>query len=199
MFRYFSIHSIVNIFFNNNIPSYGLHATKAFPLVPGGQEQMGIWLVVKHWAFCPQVPMHGSIHLLRTHALLKTHSSFPTHSGLQPMYGSPVNSLWHVQIPSRQFALGPHGDGLHKSVTTGSDSKKNNRRYIFSFVVTVSKWIWFVVKRFLTNRLWLTWTKWITSVSFSASTYRNMIKYITKSFKSAGSRTWISTSIANAS
>lgn len=36
------------------------HLTNAFPLVPGGHEQIGIWLTVSHSAPEPQVPSQGS-------------------------------------------------------------------------------------------------------------------------------------------
>lgn len=51
-------------------------------------------------AFVPQVPGHGSLHLLYMHALFLGQSLFSTHSGLHPEYGSPWNSGLHLQVPS---------------------------------------------------------------------------------------------------
>lgn len=71
-------------------------------------------------AFVPQVPGHGSLHLFCIHALFLGQSLFNTHSGLHPTYGSPWNSILHLQIPLKQSAFGPHGDGLHGSENSGS-------------------------------------------------------------------------------
>lgn len=76
---------------------------------------IGEWLITWHSAFWPQVPGHGSLHLLRIHALLDRHSEFITHSGLHPSYGFPKNSVRQEQDPapfcSLQIAFIPHGDG----------------------------------------------------------------------------------------
>lgn len=63
----------------------GEQETKAFPDMPAGQLHMGMWLIVWHCAFCPQVPMHGSMHLFLIHALSRAQSVFITHSGRQPL------------------------------------------------------------------------------------------------------------------
>lgn len=73
-----------------------------------------------HKAFCPQVPIHGSTHLFRTHAFDKAQSVFKMHSGRQPAYGSPKYSSKQVQAPSIHFALAPHGDVAHGSTYSGS-------------------------------------------------------------------------------
>lgn len=62
---------------------------------------MGMWLITSHIASWPQVPGHGSTHLLRRQALSWGQSELRTHSGLQPEYGSPWYSGRHVQIPLR--------------------------------------------------------------------------------------------------
>lgn len=85
-----------------------------------------MWLLTRHSAFMPQVPGHGSLHLLLTHALSLGQSEFITHSGLQPAYGSPKYSGKQVQDPaplrSLQTALAPHGDGLHGFLGTSTGS-----------------------------------------------------------------------------
>lgn len=69
-----------------------------------------------HWAFWPQRPGQGSLHLLLIHALLFGHSELPTHSGLQ-LGGCPIKLSIQEQIafsPSTlQLAFRPHGDGIH--------------------------------------------------------------------------------------
>lgn len=68
-----------------------------------------------HLALTPQVPGHGSIHLLFTHALFLGQSVFKTHSGRQPVYGSPKYSDKQTHDPaplrSLQSAFAPQGDG----------------------------------------------------------------------------------------
>ena len=65
-----------------------------------------------HSVLIPQVPAHGSTHLLFTHALLGEHSECTTHSGLQdggvPKY--PGRQV-HDRCPfiSLQIAFGPQG------------------------------------------------------------------------------------------
>lgn len=73
-------------------------------------------MTVLHSAFIPQVPGHGSLHLLLVQALLRSQSEFDTHSGRHPVYGSPKYSGKHEHAPipfrSLQIAFAPHGEGL---------------------------------------------------------------------------------------
>lgn len=95
------------------------HISKAFPLVPGGQEHNGIWLTVSHSAPTPQVPWHGSRHRERMHARVGEQSESARHSGRHPVYGSPCRPGSHshdAPAPlTRQMAPGPHGLGTHGS------------------------------------------------------------------------------------
>lgn len=81
--------------------------------------QDGAWLMTLQSALRPQVPGHGSLHLLLMHVLDLSQSVFKTHSGRQLVYGSPKYSGKQEQDPapflSLQIALAPHGDGLHGS------------------------------------------------------------------------------------
>lgn len=88
---------------------------KAFPCIPSGHLHIGMWLYTSQIAFWPHVPGQGSLHLFCIHALFFAQSLFNTHSGLHPEYGSPWNSDLHLQIPLKQSAFGPHGDGLQGS------------------------------------------------------------------------------------
>lgn len=96
---------------------WGLQLLNGSPMYPGKQLHEGTWLSTRHKAFWPQVPGHGSWHLLRTHALSDAQSEFTIHSGLQLSYGLPKYSGKHVHDPapfcSLQTALEPHGDGSH--------------------------------------------------------------------------------------
>lgn len=47
------------------------------------QVHMGLWLIVTHCVFIPQLPGHGSIHFFRIQALSELHSELIVHSGLQ--------------------------------------------------------------------------------------------------------------------
>lgn len=96
------------------------HWMNGFPDIPSGQRQIGIWFTVSHNAFWPQVPGHGSVHLLRIQALLCGHSVFNIHSGRHSVYGSPWYSGKHVHTPLLQLAFIPQGFGLHGSLSTGS-------------------------------------------------------------------------------
>lgn len=69
-------------------------------------------------AALPQVPGHGSTHLLRTQERSRGHSELTTHSGLHPVVAaSPLVPLGHVHMalsPTTEHkAPGPHGDGVH--------------------------------------------------------------------------------------
>lgn len=89
-------------FFKNKfllLPCCTKQLIKAFPCMPSGHLHIGMWLYTSQIAFVPQVPGHGSLHLLWIHALFLGQSLFNTHSGLHPKYGSPWNSGLHVQTP----------------------------------------------------------------------------------------------------
>jgi len=98
----------------------GLHCTNGLPDVPCGQLHIGMWFTTSHVAPWPHVPGQGSAHLFRIQALSLEQSVLSTHSGRQPEYGSPWYSGRQVQPPSRHWAFGPQGDGLHGSDCTGS-------------------------------------------------------------------------------
>ena len=70
---------------NRHIPLLGRQERKAFPVIPGKQLHIGIWLYTLHCAFSPQVPGHGSTHLLRMQARDKGQSLLRMHSGRQPI------------------------------------------------------------------------------------------------------------------
>lgn len=65
--------------------------------------------------FSPQVPGHGSMHLLFTQARFDGQSLFEVHSGRHSTYGSPKYSGIQAQEPtsprSEQIAFTPHGVG----------------------------------------------------------------------------------------
>lgn len=61
------------------------HSSNAFPLYPGGQVQVGMWLKTLHLALMPQVPGQGSTHLFSEQAIFRGQSEFSTHSGRQPL------------------------------------------------------------------------------------------------------------------
>lgn len=73
------------------------HLSKAFPLVPSGQEQSGTWFIVSHSAPMPQVPWQGSRQCDLIQARLGEQSESAIHSGLQPVYGSPRRFASHSQ------------------------------------------------------------------------------------------------------
>lgn len=84
----------------------------------------GTWFTTWHSEFEPQLPGHGSPHLLLIHALLDGQSVFITHSGLQLSYGFPKYPSIQEHAPALFFSLHiafePHGDG-EQGVTFGSD------------------------------------------------------------------------------
>jgi hypothetical protein len=121
---------------NDFLRGNNLQVRNGSPVYPCGQLHIGMWLNTAHCAFCPQVPGHGSTHLFLMHALFLWHSVLSTHSGLQPVYGSPWNSAWQVQIPFRHCAFGPQGDGSHGSFITGSLAVREKNEIIFG-----SEWI----------------------------------------------------------
>lgn len=118
----------------DNVRGTGRHWMNAFPEVPSGQVQMGMWLTTSHRAPCPQVPGQGSAHLFLMQAFVLSQSVLNTHSGRQPVYGSPWYSGRQVQVPSRHSALGPHGDGLHGSDSTGSATVRNTEIAVSNLV-----------------------------------------------------------------
>lgn len=70
----------------NNLPDIiTSHLTNAFPLVPGGHEQIGIWLTVSHSAPTPHVPSQGSRQRDRIHAREVGQSESARHSGRHPV------------------------------------------------------------------------------------------------------------------
>jgi len=107
------------------LPGCCLHSTNGSPIVGGGQEQTGLWLIVWQIASYPHTPIHGSTHLLFTQALLRGQSGLITHSGRHPLVvGDPSYPCKHSQIAApfitRQRVFGPQGDGTHGSDGTGS-------------------------------------------------------------------------------
>jgi len=73
--------------------------------------------MTRHCALSPQVPGHGSLHLLLMQVLSFAQSELRTHSGRHPVYGSPKYWGWQEQDPapfrSLHMALEPHGEGSH--------------------------------------------------------------------------------------
>lgn len=94
----------------------------------------GAWFTTWQIALLPQLPGHGSTHLLFKHAVFEGQSVLTTHSGLHPSYGLPVYPSKHMQEPalfrSLHSALTPHGDGEHGlviiSVCIGSWMHRKN-------------------------------------------------------------------------
>lgn len=116
--------------YNWRIPLCGWHSTKAFPVIPGGQVQIGTWFDTIHMELTPHVPEQGSRHFCLIHALFLGQSEFKTHSGRQLWYGSPWYSGMQVHTPLLQTVFCPHGLGLQgSSATDGAKSifsVKNN-------------------------------------------------------------------------
>lgn len=95
-----------------------MQATNGSPVVAGGHQHIGAWLKTRHMAALPQVPGHGSMHLLRTQARSRGHCELTTHSGRHPVVvASPLVPLGHVHMalsPTTEHnAPGPQGDGVH--------------------------------------------------------------------------------------
>lgn len=69
---------------NKTIPIGGWRwqEVNASPMYPGMQLHVGAWLITVQVAYKPQMPGHGSTHLLRMQALLDGQSELNTHSGL---------------------------------------------------------------------------------------------------------------------
>lgn len=119
--------------------------TRGLPLYPGKHEHDGAWLETWHSALSPQVPGHGSRHLLLTHARSRGQSVLRTHSGLHPVYGSPWYSGKHTQEPapfrSLHTAFAPHGDGLQGSRSSSIGSTAIRRRSCNTCEITC-EWQW---------------------------------------------------------
>lgn len=96
----------------------------------GGHEQKGLWLLTWHFANSPHVPGHGSWQCWLIQARIGGHSEFDTHSG-RHIGGEPTNDGKQVQIAwplySRHLLFGPHGEGTHGFVCTGSTEKSRKR------------------------------------------------------------------------
>ena len=75
--------------------------------------------MVLHSAFTPQVPGHGSTHLLLEQACRRLQSELRIHSGRHPRYGSPNKPDGHLQVQTPflacAIALAPQGFGLQMS------------------------------------------------------------------------------------
>lgn len=169
-----------------NVHWTGEHRTNAFPVIPNGQLHIGTCVWTSQIAFSPHVPGHGFTHLLRIQALSIGQSELKTHSGRQPMYGSPWNSGKQLHIPELHCAFDPHGEGSQGSLGAGSCAKKEPNWILFSF---------FFVKS-LKIITWLLWCwntvcKWISGISFEATTYWNVIINCAFCTRSTWTRTWI--------
>lgn len=84
------------------------------PVNPGGQMQLGVWLITAHSLLIPHDPGQGSLHFSLIHAKLLGHSLLLTHSGLQ-FGGDPMNAGKQEHEGLSPVTLhcefGPHGDG----------------------------------------------------------------------------------------
>lgn len=125
---------ILKNIFTWNLLALGWQKVNGSPSKSSWHTQFGVWLITKHWAFCPQIPGQGSLHFWLIHANLSAHSLLLIHSGLQyggdPTYsgkqehdGKPLRTL--------QTAFDPHGDGWQGSTKTGSSSKILRRYCIY--------------------------------------------------------------------
>lgn len=128
------------------IPSSTLHWTIGFPVYPGVQEQIGVWLITWHSAFGAHTPGQGSLHFWFKQAKWFGHSLLPTHSGWQ-FGGWPMKFGWQEQEGvsplTWHIALGPHGEGTQgfSSCTTGGGAKteKKIHRYFQSLLICRKK------------------------------------------------------------
>lgn len=104
---------------SSHIPGMAKQDVNGSPVVPGWQLQIGLWLTTRQFALIPQVPGHGSMHLLLRQACWSWHSALTTHSGRHDG-GLPMKPGWHEQTATPLFTLhklfGPHGDGLQGCV-----------------------------------------------------------------------------------
>lgn len=119
----------------------GWHLMKGLPVSPGGQLQIGLWLLTWHQAPTPQVPGQGSLHFWFAQASLRLQSELTTHSGLQDG-GLPMNPGTHehtaCSLMSRHWLLGPQGDGLHGCFTTAAEVKKEEEMLLINLFRTYS-------------------------------------------------------------
>lgn len=161
---------------------------------------MGMWLIVSQIASVPQVPIHGSLHLLLIHALSLAQSEFRTHSGLHPKYGSPWYSGIQVHSPSSQIAFEPHGEGEHRS--TCSEIKYIKTRlisYRCTFKLICKLISAFKLDFLITFLFQETATEWISCISWQTRTYWQMVVYNTLSIISTCPRTGVQAHVVNAS
>lgn len=104
----------------------GWHLEKGSPVRPGGQLQIGLWLMTMHWALSPHVPGQGSVQRWLIQASFGAHSELTTHSGRHDG-GLPIYPKIHEQtawpLNSLHWLFGPHGDGLQGCVVTGAKTK----------------------------------------------------------------------------
>lgn len=79
-----------------------------------GHEQIALWFITRHSAFCPQLSIHGSTHFLLKQPLSGGQSEFAMHSGRQAG-GEPIFPCIQEQtawpLDSLQLEKGPQGDG----------------------------------------------------------------------------------------
>lgn len=99
------------------LPGSTWHSDNGFPIYPSKQLHNGEWLTTLQIALFPQVPGHGSLHLLLIQARFDAQSEFDVHSGRHSIYGSPKYSGIQAHEPasflSWQTAFIPHGVGWH--------------------------------------------------------------------------------------
>ena len=119
------------------------HSVNGSPMYPLRQVQVGTCARTAHCALMPQVPGHGSRHLLRWHALFDGQSELTTHSGRHATYGSPKYSGMHWQAAARlrslHRALDPHGEGLHGLIasTLGGTEKNPHENILIRTLYTL--------------------------------------------------------------
>lgn len=183
-----------------NIPwGSGLQLEKGSPVSPSGQEQTGIWLTTSQRALCPQVPGHGSRHLLLIQAWFLGHSSLRIHSGRQFSYGLPIYSgkHWHSPLP-RHTALGPHGDGLHGSVLSGLGVARSRKSKMLRHVFREIE-ILVLIRKILTYWNQSALCEWISRISFVARANRHVIQNVASGISAARTRAGIATFLVDAS
>lgn len=103
------------------------HRLKGSPTKFVGQLQIGLCITVLQRALCPQVPGHGSIHLIFWQALSNAHSELTIHSGLQCGGAFMLPSKQEqtgLSFCTRHTLYGPHGDGTHGFVLRWSSITK---------------------------------------------------------------------------
>lgn len=185
-------------------PRTGLHCMNALPVLLGGHVQTAMWFTTSQLALVPQVLIHGLTHLFLTHALSMGHSELIVHSGRHSKYGSPLYSGIQEQTPSLQTAFGPHGDGLHKSASTGSRNKK--KKNIIHHLLSCDK-LFELLRTFNISitRVLLTYVRfqgtnleWVTNITINTSAYRHMALHSTICVYSTWAWTGVYTFFINA-